>query len=71
MRSILPDWEVELARWLKPFLEQLGLIGPHHSQRSPYGGSVRPVVDLKMRAPCPPLRLDRDDVSDEKAVDGP
>ena len=24
MRSILPDWEVELARWLKPFLEQLG-----------------------------------------------
>ena len=24
MRSILPDWEIELARWLKPFLEQLG-----------------------------------------------
>ena len=24
MRSILPIWEVELARWLKPFLEQLG-----------------------------------------------
>ena len=24
MRSILPDWEMELARWLKPFLEQLG-----------------------------------------------
>jgi SRSO17 transposase len=24
MRSILADWEVELARWLKPFLEQLG-----------------------------------------------
>ena len=24
MRSISPDWEVELARWLKPFLEQLG-----------------------------------------------
>ena len=24
MRSILPDWEVELAGWLKPFLEQLG-----------------------------------------------
>ena len=24
MRSILPDWEVELARWLKLFLEQLG-----------------------------------------------
>ena len=24
MRGILPDWEVELARWLKPFLGQLG-----------------------------------------------
>jgi SRSO17 transposase len=24
MRSILADWEVELAQWLKPFLEQLG-----------------------------------------------
>ena len=24
MRSILPDWEIELARWLKPFLEQSG-----------------------------------------------
>jgi hypothetical protein len=24
MRSIVPDWEIELARWLKPFLEQLG-----------------------------------------------
>jgi SRSO17 transposase len=24
MRSVLPDWEIELARWLKPFLEQLG-----------------------------------------------
>ena len=52
-RSILPDWEVELARWLKPFLEQLGhkarrrmcplyvagLIGP--SDRK----SVRPVAE--------------------------
>ena len=24
MRSPLSDWEVELARWLKPFLERLG-----------------------------------------------
>ena len=24
MRSTLSDWEVELARWLKPFLERLG-----------------------------------------------
>jgi hypothetical protein len=23
MRSTLSDWEVELARWLKPFLERL------------------------------------------------
>jgi hypothetical protein len=26
MRSILPDWQIELARWLKPFLEQLGRV---------------------------------------------
>jgi hypothetical protein len=24
MRSTLSDWEVELARWLKPFLDRLG-----------------------------------------------
>ena len=24
MRSALSDWEVELARWLKPFLDRLG-----------------------------------------------
>ncbi len=55
MRSILPDWEIELARWLKPFLEQLGhkarrrmcplyvagLIGPGDRK------SVQPMADAK------------------------
>jgi SRSO17 transposase len=53
MRSILPDREVELARWLKPFLQQLGhkarrrmcpvyvagLIGPGDRKR------VRPMAE--------------------------
>jgi hypothetical protein len=36
MRSILPDWEVELARWLKPFLEQLG----HKARRRELNGNL-------------------------------
>jgi len=45
MRSILPDWEVELARWLKPFLEQLG----HKARRRMcplyVAGLIGPVLD--------------------------
>jgi hypothetical protein len=54
MRSILPDWEIELARWLKPFLEQLGhkarrrmcplyvagLIGPGDRKSAADGGAA-------------------------------
>ena len=58
MRSTLSGWEVELAQWLKPFLDRLGhkarrrmcplyvtgLIGPGDRKRDVHPATMSPLV---------------------------